>query len=248
MESSPRGGAALGARATEARRGVAGGRLQGMEACLFDLDGVLTDTAHMHERAWRVTFDSAGLGPFTHDDYIQHVDGRARVDGIRALLDARGSAEPDGAFVSQLAEDKTRAFLADVAAHGVRPLPGAAAFVAAVRAAGTACAVVTSSANCSAVLAAAGLAGQFDAAVDGVLRKERGLRGKPAPDTFLAGSAMLGVPPRKAAVFEDALAGVQAGRDGGFGLVVGVSSAGDVDALRAHGADVVVRDLSELLS
>jgi len=220
---------------------------EGIRACLFDLDGVLTDTARVHEIAWRATFEAEGHGPFTRADYLEHVDGLPREQGILRFLASRGVAEPDEGTVKRIADRKTEAFLAAVERDGVQQIPGAAAFVDAARADGLGTAIVTSSSNCDVVIRAAGLAGKFDAAVDGNVRKARGLAGKPAPDTFLAGAELLGVPPAEAAVFEDALAGVEAGRAGDFGLVVGVDRADHAGALREHGADVVVRDLGELL-
>jgi beta-phosphoglucomutase family hydrolase len=217
-----------------------------IRACLFDLDGVLTDTARVHETAWGATFEAAGHGPFTHADYLAHVDGRPREDGVRTFLAARG-APADDATVRRLADEKTAAFLRAVEQDGVEQLPGAADFVDAAHANGLGCVLVTSSSNSAVVLEAAGLTGRFDAIVDGTVRTERGLAGKPAPDTFLAGAELVGAEPAAAAVFEDAVSGVQAGRAGRFGLVVGVDRTGDPDALRAHGADVVVRDLAELL-
>lgn len=237
--------------------------------CLFDLDGVITRTARTHAAAWTAMFDDflrdrdrgrAGgpgedLSPFTSRDYERYVDGRPRLDGIRTFLAARGIALPDGdpsdppgaATVHGLGNRKNALVLRLFDEEGVEVYEGSVRYVRAVRAAGMRTAVVSSSRNTAHVLAAAGLADLFEARVDGVVAAERGLAGKPAPDTFLAGAAALGLPARAAAVFEDALAGVEAGRAGGFGWVVGVDRAGQADELLRHGADVVVGDLAELL-
>lgn len=238
-----------------------------IKACLFDLDGVLTQTASVHAAAWKETFDSclrrraAATGdPFVPfdpvADYDAYVDGRRRADGVRTFLRSRGITLPEGQpsdppgtdTVAGLASEKNQRVLRKIAEGGVTAFPGSAAYLRAVRAAGLACAVVSSSANCRAVLASAGLDGLFDAIIDGVVAAREGLAGKPAPDTFLAGARELRLPPERCAVFEDAQAGVAAGRSGGFGWVVGVDRTGQADALRAEGADVVVRDLAELLA
>lgn len=230
--------------------------------CLFDLDGVLTHTAELHLMAWRATFDGflahhagpAGA-PFTDSDYRQYVDGRPRADGVRTFLASRGMALPEGApddpptaaTVHGVGNRKNELLLTIIDRRGIRPYSGSVRYVHAVRAAGLAVGVVTSSANGAAVLQAAGLTPLVQALVDGVVIERERLAGKPAPDSFLAGAAALGVPASAAAVFEDALAGVQAGRAGGFGYVVGVDRAGQAGRLRELGADVVVRDLAELL-
>jgi beta-phosphoglucomutase family hydrolase len=238
----------------------------GTRACLFDLDGVLTDTASVHAAAWKQMFDdylrarSARDGtpfvPFdTKADYGPYVDGKPRLDGTRAFLRSRGIELPDGApddgpdaeTVVGLATRKNDLVQEKILALGVDVYPGSVRYLEAVRAAGLTTAVVSSSANAAQVLDVAGLTGYVDHRVDGVVAKERGLPGKPAPDTFLAAAADLGVPKEQAVVFEDALAGVASGRAGGFGFVVGVDRLGHADALRAHGADVVVADLEELL-
>jgi beta-phosphoglucomutase family hydrolase len=236
----------------------------GIRAGLFDLDGVLTPTAKIHAAAWKRMFDEylrrraggGGFEPFDADrDYAEHVDGRPRADGVREFLASRGiqlpEGEPDDApdaeTVAGLGNRKNALVLRLIAEEGVEPYPGSVRYVRAVRDAGLRTAVVSSSANTHDVLRAAGLEDLFDAVVDGHAVQERGLKGKPAPDTFLAAARDLGVEPRQAAVFEDALAGVEAGRAGGFGRVVGVDRGGRADALRAHGADVVVDDLAELL-
>lgn len=238
-----------------------------IEACLFDLDGVLTDTARAHAAAWKETFDellrehSAQTGepfrPFVvPDDYRAHVDGRLRLDGVRTFLASRGIVLPEGsdddppdaATVHAVGRRKNERFNHVIQTHGVDVYEGSIRFLESVRARGLRRAVVSASRNCAVVLRAAGIEHLFEVRVDGVVAAERNLRGKPAPDTFLAAAAELGVPPEKAAVFEDAVAGVEAGRAGGFGYVVGVDRIGHADALRAHGADVVVDDLSELLT
>lgn len=235
-------------------------------ACLFDLDGVLTRTALVHNAAWKEMFDSylreradrtgVPFVPFDPDaDYRRHVDGRPRPDGVRTFLASRGITLPEGSpadppdeeTVHGLGNRKNAQFTRQVREHGVRAYPGSVAYLRAARDAGLRRAVVSASANCAEVVAAAGLAEFLEVRVDGVVAAEQGLRGKPRPDTFLAGARLLGVAPGKAAVFEDALAGVEAGRAGGFGYVVGVDRVGDADALRAHGADVVVEDLAQLL-
>jgi beta-phosphoglucomutase family hydrolase len=230
-------------------------------AVVFDMDGVLTDTARMHFTAWKRLFDDAlpRLGPdaaatFEMDDYLRLVDGRARLDGVRAVLAANGIDLPPGdagdppgtASAWGLANRKDALFSEALGQGGGAAFPSSAGFVGAVRAAGLATAVVTASRHRRDVLAAAGLDGLFDAHVDGDDAAELGLAGKPAPDMFLAAAARLGVEPAEAVVVEDAVAGVEAGRRGGFGLVVGVDRTGSGPALRAAGADVVVGDLGEL--
>jgi beta-phosphoglucomutase family hydrolase len=237
----------------------------GISACLFDLDGVLTQTAKVHAAAWEQMFDaflrarSQATGepfrPFEPRDYTEHVDGKLRQDGVRAFLASRGITLPEGApddppsaeTVNGLGNRKNELLLDVLERDGVDLYEGSVRFVEAARDAGLRRAVVTSSKNSQAVLAAAGIEDLFELRIDGVVAEQRRLRGKPAPDTFLAAAAELGVEPPHAAVFEDAVAGVQAGRAGGFGWVVGVDRAGHADALRAAGADIVVNDLAELL-
>jgi beta-phosphoglucomutase family hydrolase len=238
----------------------------GVTACLFDLDGVLTQTAKVHAAAWKQMFDdylrrrATGAGeafvPFDpHNDYDEYVDGKPRDDGVRSFLASRGIQLPEGHAddpsgtdtIHGLGNRKNEILLALIHAEGVQPYEGSVRYVEAVRAAGLRRAVVSSSSNCRDVLAAAGIGDLFEEVVDGVVAEREHLRGKPAPDMFLAGARALGVDPPQAAVFEDALAGVQAGRAGGFGFVVGVDRVGQADALRAHGADVVVDDLADLL-
>ncbi|WP_367129690.1 HAD family hydrolase [Saccharothrix sp. HUAS TT1] len=228
-------------------------------ACLFDLDGVLTSTAVLHRRAWRRTFDDflspRDELPFTEADYLTHVDGRPRYDGVRAFLASRGITLPEGEpndppdrdTVHGVGNRKNDLLEAIIRHEGVTPYPGTVPYLRAVEDAGLGIGVVTSSANARKVLDAADLSPFVQALVDGVVIIRDGLAGKPAPDSFLAGARLLGVRPEHAAVFEDALAGVQAGRSGGFGHVVGVDRTGQREALLAHGADVVVEDLAELL-
>jgi beta-phosphoglucomutase family hydrolase len=246
---------------------VAYGLPDGVSACLFDLDGVLTQTAVVHAKAWKQMFDeflasyAADTGttctPFDiHDDYDRYVDGKPRLDGTRDFLASRGitlpegdDADPAGAHtVRGLSNRKNELVLATIRTDGVDVYPGSVDYVRRVRAAGLRTAVVSSSANTRDVLACTGIEDLFDVVVDGVVAKQRRLAGKPAPDTFLAGAAELGADARSSAVFEDALAGVAAGRAGRFGFVVGVDRVGQADALRANGADVVVHDLGELLA
>lgn len=236
----------------------------GVHACLFDLDGVLTRTASVHAAAWKEMFDeflaarAAAAGeeprPFTPEDYDRYVDGRPRLDGTRGFLASRGIGLPEGdpddppgaATIHGLSTRKNDLVLAKLEAN-VEVFEGSVRYVRAARRAGLSTAVVSSSANAKAVLAAASIADLFDDVVDGHVAQRRGLAGKPAPDTFLAAAANLGVTAAGAAVYEDALAGVEAGRAGDFGLVVGVDRVGQAEALREHGADVVVQDLAELL-
>ncbi len=230
-------------------------------ACLFDLDGVLTKTATVHAAAWKRTFDAflagrAGQAQFDEDhDYLEYVDGKPRLEGVRAFLQSRGITLPEGTpddppdaeTVQGLGTRKNEMVNQVIEKDGVEAYPGSVRYVRAARDAGLDCAVVSSSSNTRAVLRAAGIDELFETAIDGVVADREHLRGKPAPDTFLAGARALGVEPRQAAVFEDALAGVEAGRAGRFGAVVGVDRHGAADALRAHGADVVVGDLAALL-
>jgi beta-phosphoglucomutase family hydrolase len=235
-------------------------------ACLFDLDGVLTQTAKVHAAAWKEMFDAylreratrtgEEFVPFDPvRDYDEYVDGKPRYDGVRSFLASRGielsqgtPSDPPGAeTIDGLGNRKNEIVLEMIRRDGVEPYEGSVRYVHAVRSAGLRRAVVSSSTNCRDVLVAAGIDDLFEERIDGVVAEREHLRGKPAPDTFLAGARALGVKPAAAAVFEDALAGVAAGRAGDFGLVVGVDRTGQADALRAHGADVVVRDLAELL-
>jgi len=232
--------------------------LGGLRGLLFDLDGVLTPTAEVHMRAWSRLFtpylEQAGVAPYTEADYFEHVDGKPRYDGVRDLLAARGldlpqgtpDDSPDAETVCGLGNRKNAAFSAELAENGVSPYPGSVAFLDAAIAAGYAVAVVSSSANATSVLEAAGLRDRFEVVVDGVVAVRDRLAGKPAPDTYLDGARLLGLDPASCAVVEDATSGVAAGAAGPFGLVVGVDRGVGHDALLAAGADVVVDDLAEL--
>ncbi|HEX6394222.1 MAG TPA: beta-phosphoglucomutase family hydrolase [Acidimicrobiales bacterium] len=235
-------------------------------ACLFDMDGVLTSTAELHAAAWKQMFDEY-LGkratnnnePFVPFDsvidYDQYVDGRPRLDGTREFLRSRGIDLPEGKpqdpagteTIYGLSNRKNDLVLHLIKERGVTVYPGSLRFLQEVRRRQLATAVVSSSANTSEVLRVGGLEGMFDEVVDGIVAERDHLAGKPAPDTYLAAARGLGVDPSAAAVFEDALAGVEAGRAGRFGLVVGVDRVGQSNALAAHGADIVVTDLAELI-
>jgi beta-phosphoglucomutase family hydrolase len=237
-----------------------------IRAGLFDLDGVLTPTAVVHAAAWKEMFDeylqgraARGGEPFRpfdqRADYEEFVDGKPRLDGTRSFLESRGihlpEGQPDDApgieTIHGLSNRKNNLVLAKIKAGGVTAYPGSVAYLEALRAGGISRAVVSSSSNCHDILMSARIDGFFDVQVDGVVAERERLAGKPAPDTFLAAARHLGVDPKAAAVFEDALAGVAAGRAGGFGFVVGVDRVGQGPALEAHGADVVVSDLGDLL-
>ncbi len=236
-----------------------------VRGCLFDLDGVLTMTAQIHDAAWREMFDGflreraeqEGKPYVPFDpvrDYDEYVDGKPRADGTRSFLASRGIELPEGSpddppqaqTVNGLGNLKNEIVQRRIHDDGVQVYEGSVRYVQAVRSAGLPRAVVSSSANCKQVLAAAGIADLFDARIDGVVAEREHLRGKPAPDTYLAGARALGLAPAHAAVFEDALAGVEAGNAGGFGCVVGVDRVGQAAQLAQHGADVVVSDLAEL--
>ena len=247
-----------------------------IRAALFDLDGVLTPTAAVHAAAWAEMFDGflrdrdgAGYRPFDPvDDYATYVDGRPRADGTRVFLASRGITLPEGSpgdpatvrTIEGLSARKDEIFRRHLGERGVTPYPGSVRYLRAVRDAGLRTAVVSSSRHCAQIVAAAGLDELLDARVDGLDAARERLRGKPAPDTFLAAARQLRTIPAQAAVFEDAIAGVAAGRAGRFGLVIGVDrtpASADpslasgpgrhAEDLRTHGADVVVRDLAELL-
>jgi beta-phosphoglucomutase family hydrolase len=239
---------------------------ENIEALLFDMDGVLTQTAKVHAEAWKQTFDAflrrraeqdgTDFVPFDKvSDYDEYVDGLPREDGVRSFLKSRGIELPDGSAddppdadtIHGIGNDKNQRVLKLIREQGVEAYEGSVRYVQAAQRAGLRRAVVSSSTNTHDVLAAAKLTGMFDAVIDGVVAQREHLHGKPAPDTFLAGAKALGVEPARAVVFEDALAGVEAGRAGKFGYVVGVDRVGQRDALKAHGADVVVSDLAELL-
>lgn len=233
-----------------------------IKAILFDLDGVLTSTADLHRAAWRATFDDflrqrdgTAFQPFTDRDYADYVDGRPRADGVREFLRSRAIHLPEGdrddpptaTTVNGVGNRKNELVQKIIAERGVTPYPGSVRYLHTASDAGLAIGVVTSSANGATVLATANLTPLIEVLIDGLVLAKEGLRGKPEPDSFLAGARALGVAPANTAVFEDALAGVAAGRAGGFGHVVGVNRADQAEALREHGADVVVDDLAELL-
>jgi beta-phosphoglucomutase family hydrolase len=239
---------------------------EGVRACLFDLDGVLTDTASVHRRAWKEMFDGYlsaraqrtgdPFVPFDIDaDYASYVDGKKREDGVRAFLESRGITLPEGSpdddadaeTVNGLGNRKNELFQQRLHSDGVDVFDGSRRYLEAVSAAGLRVAVVSSSANTREVLDLTGLARFVEVRVDGVTMRDEGIAGKPAPDSFLHAAQLLDTPPDHAAVFEDALAGVAAGHAGHFGVVIGVDRVGHAEDLRRHGADVVVTDLAELL-
>ena len=216
-------------------------------AALFDLDGVLTSTSTLHAACWKQTFEELLGERFDEHDYLAHVDGKPRDDGARDFLLSRGIDAAE-ALVRDVGRHKQALVDRALAAGGVEAFDGSVRWVEQLRAAGLRTAVVSSSANCDAVLRAAGIDGLFELTVHGGDIQELGLRGKPAPDGFLEAAGRLRVRPGRAIVVEDALAGVAAGRRGGFGLVVGVARAASADDLRAAGADLVVADLAELVA
>ena len=235
-----------------------------LAAVLFDLDGVLTPTAEIHERAWKAMFDDflaaradgAPWEPFGADDYLAYVDGKRRVDGVRSFIASRGIDLPEGTVddepghgtVNGLGNAKNAAFQEVLRRDGIEPYPGSVRFLEALDRRGVPVGVVSSSRNAAEVLDAAGLAERFAVVIDGNVAAARNLPGKPAPDTFLDAAAELGVAPARTAVIEDAISGVAAGHAGGFALTVGVDRGAGRDALLEHGADLVVDDLAELLS
>ncbi|MGX6604353.1 beta-phosphoglucomutase family hydrolase [Micromonosporaceae bacterium Da 78-11] len=236
-------------------------------ACLFDLDGVLTQTALVHNAAWKQTFDTflqtwsaqheQTFVPFDSGvDYHQYVDGRQRADGVRTFLASRGITLPEGTpddgpdlqTVNGIGNRKNLLVLQKIKEGAVQVYPGSVDYLNAAKAAGLRRAVVSASANCKDVLAAAGITDLIEVRVDGVTAREQSLPGKPAPDTFLLAAKLLGVPPENCAVYEDAQAGVAAGRAGAFGIVIGVNRVDQAQALLDNGADIVVDDLAELLT
>jgi beta-phosphoglucomutase family hydrolase len=225
---------------------------ENVRGCLFDLDGVLTQTAKVHDAAWKEMFDDflkryPGQAPFDPvADYDDYVDGKPRDEGTSSFLESRG-IHLDAGAIEELGQRKNEIVLRRMREDGVDAYPGSVTYLHAVKRAGLRRAVVSSSTNCQQVLEAAGISDLFEARIDGIVAEREHLHGKPAPDTFLAGAKALGLEPKAAAVFEDALAGVAAGRAGDFGFVVGVDRVGQADALREHGADVVVTDLADLL-
>ena len=237
------------------------------DAVLFDLDGVITSTANVHAECWKRMFDEylerrarekgESFHPFDiASDYTRHVDGKPRFDGVRDFLRSRGIELPEGSPDDPVSKDtvcglgnrKNELVNAVIESAGVEAYAGTVSFIHALQAEGIEIAVVTSSQNCDTVVRAAHLSGVFPVQVDGNAIQEHGLRGKPAPDMFLLAAKRLGVVPARAVVVEDALSGVEAGRNGAFGLVIGVARKGNADELRRHGAHLVVNDLSELLS
>ncbi|MBV9197208.1 MAG: beta-phosphoglucomutase family hydrolase [Solirubrobacterales bacterium] len=235
-------------------------------ACLFDLDGVLTQTASIHAHAWKEMFDdflrhwSERTGEPFHEfdrptDYDEYVDGKPRLEGVESFLQSRGislamgspSDPPEADTINGLGTRKNELVDKLIAEQGVEPYEGSVRFVEQARAQGLRRAVVSSSTNCRDVLVAAGIDHLFEARIDGLVADREHLAGKPAPDTFLAAASALGVDRSQAAVFEDAQAGVQAGHAGEFGWVVGVDRTGQAEALRRRGADVVVQDLAQLM-
>jgi beta-phosphoglucomutase family hydrolase len=238
----------------------------GVIACLFDMDGVVTQTATVHAAAWKEMFDDflrqraqatgTEFVPFdAHADYDAYVDGKPRLDGTRSFLASRGIELPEGTpddapgtpTIYGLSNRKNQLVLAKLAEGGVQVYDGSIRYIHAARDQGIRTAIVSSSANTKQVLDSAGIADLFDVRIDGLVANERGLHGKPAPDTYLAAAQDLNVAAAQAAVYEDALAGVEAGRAGHFGLVVGVDRVGQAEELKQHGADIVVKDLAELL-
>ena len=242
---------------------------EGIKGLLFDLDGVLTQTAKVHFKAWKQTFDEflknrdgddqshdgENLQPFTQDDYNEYVDGMPRYDGVRTFLKSRGIELPEGSpddgpdeqTIDGVGNRKNDLVLKIIHDDGVEPYDGSVAYIKAAKAAKIPMAVVSASANCKDVLKAAEIIDYFDAIVDGNTTTEQHLKGKPAPDTYLAGAKALDVDPAHAVVFEDATAGVQAGHDGKFGFVIGLDRVDHAGALLDHGASIVTRDLAELL-
>jgi beta-phosphoglucomutase family hydrolase len=235
---------------------------EGIQGCLFDLDGVLTRTAEVHRTAWAEVFNAVlvELGPtpvqpFTESDYLKYVDGKPRRDGVRDFLASRAIHLPEGEpddpptanTIVGVGNRKNELLLRRLQSDGVKVYEGSRKYLEAVTEAGLKTAVVTASANSKAVLDAANLSGMFDVVVDGNVAAKRQLAGKPAPDTFLAAAEELGLEAAEATVFEDALAGVEAGKAGRFGFVVGVDRANQAAALKEHGASIVVQDLAELL-
>jgi beta-phosphoglucomutase family hydrolase len=239
---------------------------EGVTATLFDMDGVITQTAAVHDAAWKQAFDgflrerSEATGePFVPfdpvKDYDEYVDGKPRLDGVRSFLASRGITLPEGTpddppgtqTLNAVGNQKNQILLHKIDTDGVEVYDGSVRYLRAARAAGLRTAIVSSSANTVQVLRAVGLLDEFDVRIDAQVAKAKNLKGKPAPDTYEQAARELGVPVSAAAVFEDALAGVEAGRAGGFGFVVGVDRVGQAEALRTHGANVVVTDLGELL-
>ena len=215
-------------------------------ALLFDLDGVLTSTAVLHRKAWKQTFESMGQ-PFSEQDYLAYVDGKPRYDGVHSFLASRGLTPPEE-DIRRVGDQKNDLVNQIIDEEGISPYPASVRYLQAAREAGVPIGVVTSSANAMRVLRAGNLLDYVDALVDGNVITASNLHGKPAPDSFIEGARRLKTQPEHAAVYEDALAGVKAGHDGGFGFVVGVDRGHQAEALKTNGADVVVNELDELLS
>ncbi len=246
-------------------RDPAEGRLWEMAAVVFDMDGVVTDTARSHARAWaemfnrflagRDSMEDESLLQFTEDDYLRFVDGKPRYDGVRSFLESRGISLPEGhpddppteETVCGLGNRKNRRFLALLGEGGADPYPTTVRLIEQLRGRGIPCAIITSSRNAEEVLGSAGVSDLFEVRVDGADAAELGLAGKPMPDIFVEAARRLGVSPDRCAVVEDAISGVEAGRRGGFGLVIGVDRGDHAEDLVASGADVVVSDLGELI-
>ncbi len=236
------------------------------DAALFDLDGVITPTAEVHMRAWSQMFNAylderagregTSADPYTEADYHRYVDGKPRYDGVRSFLASRGITLPEGTpddpsdaeTVGGLGNRKNDVFAQVLRDEGVEPYPGSVRLVKQLQQRGTRLAIVSSSRNAPAVLEAAGMLAEFELIVHGGVAAEHGIAGKPAPDTYEYAADQLGVPHRRAVVLEDAISGVEAGAAGDFGLVVGVDRGAGSEALREHGADIVVADLEELMS
>lgn len=236
------------------------------DAVLFDLDGVLTDTAKIHAACWKRMFDdflreratekNEPFRPFDiGTDYKLYVDGKPRFDGVQSFLESRGihlpygepGSPPSDETICGLGNRKNEMVKEAIESEGVEAYEGSVAFVRHLRNQGIKTAVVSASSNCEPVLRSAGIADLFDVRVDGEVASQLNLAGKPAPDTFLKAAQELGVQPNRAVVVEDAISGVQAGRRGGFGLVIGVDRKGDAESLWENGADIVVNDLGEML-
>jgi beta-phosphoglucomutase family hydrolase len=237
----------------------------GVNTCLFDLDGVLTQTAKVHFAAWKQMFDEylkqraeadgEEFKEFTQDDYDEYVDGKPRYEGVQSFLESRGIDLPQGKpddppeaeTVHGVGNRKNDLVLKLIREQGVEPYEGSVRYLHAARDAGFRRAVVSSSANCKDVLQAAGIEDLLEVRMDGLVAEREHIKGKPAPDTYLKAAEMLDAEPAQCAVYEDALAGVESGRAGNFGCVVGVDRVGQAEALKEHGADIVVKDLAELL-
>jgi beta-phosphoglucomutase family hydrolase len=223
------------------------------EGVLFDLDGVITPTAEVHQRAWTELF---AAWDFTSQDYLTYVDGKPRYDGVRSFLEARGLNLPDGSpedppgdgTICAMGNKKDAVFNELLEREGVDPYPGSVAVLDELDRLGRPQAIVSSSRNARGVLRAAGMADRFVHIVDGVVADDDGLEGKPAPAMFLRAADLLGVTPSASVVVEDASSGVAAGAAGGFGLVLGVDRGGNRAALLASGAHLVVDDLAETLA